>query len=74
MADNSLGMIISALIAVVIFGAVIGIMTDSTIGKQGTGNVTGATSTMVGLIPIFVVIGVLVAILSGAGLKVAGKI
>lgn len=71
---NALGMIISALIAVVIFGAVIGIMTDSTIGKQDTGNITGATSTMVGLIPIFVVIGVLVAILSGAGLKVAGKI
>jgi len=69
-----LGLIIGALIAAVFLGAVIGVIADSTIGIAGTGNVTGATGTLLELIPIIIMIGVIVALLTAAGLKVAGKL
>jgi len=71
---NIMGFIILAIIAVVFFGAVIGTIADYTIGKQDTGNVTGATSALLGLLPIVVVIGVMIGLLGVAGLKVTGKV
>lgn len=69
-----LGLIIGSIIAVVFLGATIGLIADNTIGIQGTGNVSGATSTMLGLVPIIFLIGVIVSLLGLAGLKVVGKV
>lgn len=60
----SISKLIGAVIIAIVLGALIGTITDSTIGMQGTGNVTGATSVMVGLIPLFLVIAVLVSYIS----------
>lgn len=69
-----LGFVIGALVAAVVFGSVIPTIADNTIGISGTGNVTGATATLIDLVPLFVTIGVLLGLLTAAGLKVSGKI
>jgi len=57
----SISRLIGAVIVAVVLGALIGTVTDNTIGLQGGGNVTGATSTMLGLVPLFLVIAVVVS-------------
>ena len=57
----SIGRLIGAVIVAVVLGALMGTVADSTIGRQNTGNVTGATSIMLGLVPLFLVIAVVVS-------------
>jgi len=57
----SISRLIGAVIVAVVLGALIGTVTDNTIGLQGAGNVTGATSTMLGLVPLFLVIAVVIS-------------
>ena len=60
----SISRLIGAVIVAVVLGALIGTVADSTIGVQNTGNVTGPTSIMVGLVPLFLVIAVIVSYVS----------
>jgi len=52
--------IIGIALAIFVFGALIGPITDNTIGLQDSGNITGATSTLLGIIPIMAIVGVLI--------------
>lgn len=66
-----LGLIIVGLLGAVLYGSLIETITDNTIGLQGTKNVTGATSTLTGLIPLALAIGVIVLFFGMAGFKVS---
>lgn len=66
-----MNLIIFGLVGAVLLGALLGTIADNTIGIQNTGNITGATSTLVGLVPIALLIGVVVAFFAMAGIKVA---
>ena len=58
----SLSMLISMVVVAVVLGSLIGTVTDNTIGQnESTTNVTGATHTMLGLVPLFLVIAVVVS-------------
>ncbi len=72
-AGTLLNLIIAGVIGAVVFGAVIGTIADNTIGISGTGNVTGATATLVDLVPLFVTIAVLIAIIGLVGIKIKGQ-
>lgn len=52
--------IISIALAIFVFGALVGPIADNTIGRQGVGNVTGAVSTLLGVVPIMAIVGVLI--------------
>jgi len=52
--------IIGIALAIFVFGALIGPIADNTVGRQGVGNVTGATSTLLGIVPIMAIVGVLI--------------
>ena len=53
--------LVGAVVVAIVLGALLGTVADNTIGIQGVGNVTGATSTMVGLVPLFLVIAVVLS-------------
>lgn len=69
---NMIASAILAVVAIIIVGALLPTVTDFTIGLQGTGNVTGATSTVLGVVPIIFIVGFLVALL--VGMKVVSKV
>lgn len=60
----SIGRLIGAVIVAVVLGALIGTVADNTIGRAGTGNVTGATGVMLALVPLFLVIAVVISYVS----------
>ena len=64
---NYVAGVISAVVLVILVGALLGTVTDFSIGKQGSGNITGATSTILGVVPIVFLIGVLLAVLATVG-------
>lgn len=66
-AQGLLALIIGGLLIAVVYGALVGDITDNTIGVQGVGNVTGATSSLTGLVPIAVVMMVLIGVFAMAG-------
>lgn len=68
-----LGLIIVGLLAAVLYGSLIGTITDNTIGISGTGNITGATATLTDIIPLALAIGLIVALFSLVGFKVATR-
>ena len=57
----SVSSLIGMIIVVVVLGALMYTIADSTIGIAGTKNVTGPTGTLVGLIPLFLVIAVVIS-------------
>jgi len=61
--------LIKLVIVAVVFGALIGTVADNTIGVSGTGNITGATSTMVVLVPLFLTIAVILGFVREARAK-----
>lgn len=68
---KALDLIIDGLVAAVLLGALLPTIADNTIGIQGKGNVTGPTSIFVGLVPLFLVIGI--ALVFIAGVRHRGK-
>lgn len=58
----NLSTLIDIFLIVVLFGALIATVADQTIGIAGTGNVTGATSTMTALVALVFVIVVIAGI------------
>jgi len=59
--------IIGATLAVLVLGALITTIADETVGRQGVGNITGATSVMLGLVPVILLIGVVWKLWKGSG-------
>lgn len=72
-AGRSMNLVIGGLIVLVLVGALLPTIADNTIGIQGTGNITGATSTLLGLTPLILIIGLVVVLLAGAGIKMTGR-
>lgn len=62
----SIGQLIGGVILAVVLGALITTVADNTIGVSGTGNVTGATATMLDLVPLFLVIAVVLSYVASA--------
>ena len=62
----SVGAIVGAVVVAVVLGALIGTVADNTIGVSGVGNVTGATATMLDLVPLFLVIAVVLSFVIGS--------
>jgi len=58
--------VISLVIGVVLFASVIGLIADQIVGAQG-GNVTGASSILLGLVVLFAVIVFIRGMLPGKG-------
>jgi len=50
--------IVGAVLAILILGATITTIADDTLGQQGVGNITGAPSVLLGVVPILLLIGV----------------
>jgi hypothetical protein len=57
----SIGSLIGMILVVVVLGALMYTVTDNTIGIANTKNVSGATGTLVTLIPLFLVIAVVIS-------------
>lgn len=62
----SVGILVGMVVVAVVLGSLLGTVTDNTIGISGTGNVTGATATMVDLVPLFLVIAVVLSFVVGS--------
>lgn len=71
MATTVLGMVIGGLIIAVLLGAFMPLIGDTML--NATGNITGATATLLSIVPMVLIIVVVIAILGIAGLKVTGK-
>ena len=67
---NIFAYVILATLALVTVGSLINTIANNTVGVSGTGNVTGAGGTLYGLSFLFFVIGLIIAILGMAGLKI----
>lgn len=70
MGNGLITFVILALLGTLIFSAVLPSIADSTVGIQNTGNITGASSVMVGLILLIVVIGFILLILKTSGIDI----
>lgn len=57
----SISSLIGMILVVVVLGALMYTVADNTIGIANTKNVTGATATLVALIPLFLVIAVVIS-------------
>ena len=57
----SVGILVGMVVVAVVLGSLMNTIADNTIGISGTGNVTGATATMVDLVPLFLVIAVVLS-------------
>ena len=75
-----LGNLIGGFIVILVGVSLIGIVADLTYDAQnnvtGTGSVTGASSTIVGLVPLFYALGIMSAgvALAAQGLRAAGML
>jgi hypothetical protein len=61
----SINTLIGMIVVALILGVLIEIIADYSIGVSGTGNVTGATATVLDLIPVALVLAVIVAFFKG---------
>lgn len=62
-----MSLIIGGLIAAVVFGALLPTIADNTIGIANTGNISGATATLVTLVPLALSIGIVVLLFKKSG-------
>ena len=63
----SINKLITMIVVALILGILIDVIADYTIGVSGTGNVTGATATILDFVPLALVLAVIVAFFRSVG-------